>query len=48
MFKVLQSDSPISEKQVNELSEEGWRLVTSVQVDGLIYWYLEHVSERAN
>ena len=41
--KVLESETPINEQQMNELAKGGWRLVTTVYwvVDGRgkFYWY---------
>ena len=37
--KVLESDAPISEQQMEELSKGGWQLVTTLQWDGRFYWY---------
>lgn len=38
-YKVLMGDSLISEKQLNDLAAQGWRLVTIVEMAGRFYIY---------
>jgi len=40
-YKVLKADSLISEQQLNELAQKGWRLVTIVKDENLFYFYFE-------
>lgn len=40
-YKILQADSLINEQQLNELAQEGWRLVTIVKNENLFYFYFE-------
>lgn len=40
-YKVLQADSLINEHQLNQLAQEGWRLITILKNDGLFYFYFE-------
>ena len=40
-YKLLQADSLINEQQLNELAQEGWRLVTIVKDENLFYFYFE-------
>ncbi|MBU4260930.1 MAG: DUF2812 domain-containing protein [Proteobacteria bacterium] len=42
-YKILKADSLINEKQLNELAQEGWRLVTIVKDSDLFYFYFEKV-----
>ncbi len=46
-YKILQADSLINEQQLNELAQEGWRLVTIVKNENLFYFYFEK-SKPAN
>ncbi len=38
--KVLESETPMSEQNVQKLAEDGWQLVATVQWGGKFYWYL--------
>ena len=38
-YKILQADSLINEEQLEELSEEGWALVSIVPFDSKYYFY---------
>jgi len=40
-YKILQADSLINERQLNDLAQEGWRLVTIVKEGDLFYFYFE-------
>ena len=40
-YKILQADTLINERQLNELAQEGWRLVTIVKNENLFYFYFE-------
>ena len=40
-YKVLQAGTLISAEQLNQLSAEGWRLITIVPVGILFYFYFE-------
>ncbi len=46
-YKILQADSLINEQQLNELAQEGGRLVTIVKNENLFYFYFEK-SKPAN
>lgn len=39
-YKVLMAVSLISEQQLNDLSKQGWRLITIAQQNGQYYFYL--------
>lgn len=40
-YNVLEADGLVSKEQLNELSKEGWRLVTIVPEGNKYYLYLE-------
>lgn len=36
---ILQSTTPVNEKQLNELAAEGWIFVTALRFGDIYYWY---------
>ncbi len=40
-YKILKADSLINEQQLNELAQQGWKLVTIVEEKGQYYFYFE-------
>ncbi len=40
-YKILESSDLINESQLNELSQDGWRLVTIVKNNNNFYFYFE-------
>jgi len=45
-YKILSAPTLINEEQLNQLSFEGWRLVSVVKSDNLFYFYFEQLFER--
>lgn len=39
MYVVLMADTPITAEQLNELANQGMRLVTIIQFSGKFYFY---------
>lgn len=44
-YKILQADSPINEKQLEELAQQGWELITIIQWSGNFYFYIRERDE---
>jgi hypothetical protein len=40
-YQVLQSSSLCTDKQLNDLNKEGWRLITIIQAGIMYYFYFE-------
>ena len=42
-YKVLMAARLISEEQLNDMAQQGWRLITIVQWNGQFYLYFSRV-----
>ena len=42
-YNILQGDTLVNAKQLNDLAKDGWRLIEIVQHNGRFYFYLERL-----